>query len=139
MIRKYEFIEHTGDLGFKAYGSTCEELFVNAASAFFEVLVSLESIQERESRDIEVEAPGLDDLMVSWLGELLYLFDTEQLLLRRFEIKSMQRNQLRARVRGEVLDFKRHEIKTGIKAVTYHQLYVRQAKGTWESQVILDL
>ena len=139
MVHKYEYIEHTGDLGFKAYGATCEELFVNAAEALFEVLVCPESIQEKERRTIEVRDPALDGLMVSWLGELLYLFDAEGLLLRRFEIKNMKHDRLRATVWGEVVDLTRHEIKTGIKAVTYHQVYVRQHRGIWQSQVILDL
>ena len=136
---KYEYIEHTGDLGFKAYGSTPEELFVNAAAALFAVLVSAETIEEREKRIVAVTAPALDDLMVSWLSELLYLFDTEGLLLRRFDIKDIKDGSLNATVRGEVLDPARHEIKTGIKAVTYHQLYVRNSNGLWECQIILDL
>ena len=136
---KYEYIEHTADLGFKAYGSSPEELFVNAAAALFAVLVSAETIEEREKRVVAVTAPALDDLMVSWLGELLYLFDTEGLLLRGFQIKSIRDDSLNATVRGEVLDPARHEIKTGIKAVTYHQLYVRNDDGIWECQVILDL
>jgi SHS2 domain-containing protein len=137
--QKYEYIEHTGDLGFKAYGTTREALFSHAAEAFFEALVRLETVQEKEERLIEVEADALDDLMVGWLGELLFLFDTETLLLRRFEITHMKDRSLKATVSGELMDPTRHEIKTGIKAVTYHQLYVRQRAGIWEAQVILDI
>ena len=139
MRQKYEYIEHTGDLGFKAYGTTREALFSHAAEAFFEALVRLETVQEKEERLIEVDADALDDLMVSWLGELLFLFDTETLLLRRFEITHMKNRSLKATVSGELMDPTRHEIKTGIKAVTYHQLYVRQRAGIWEAQVILDI
>lgn len=139
MRQKYEYIEHTGDLGFKAYGTTREALFSHAAEAFFEALVRLETVQEKEERLIEVEADALDDLMVGWLSELLFLFDTETLLLRRFEITHMKNRSLKATVSGELMDPSRHEIKTGIKAVTYHQLYVRQRAGIWEAQVILDI
>jgi SHS2 domain-containing protein len=137
--RKYEYIEHTGDLGFKAYGRTREALFSHAAEAFFQAIISLETIQEKEERLIEVEAAALDELMVGWLSELLFLFDIELLLLRRFEITNMKDCGLKATVRGEVMDPTRHEIKTGIKAVTYHQLYVKQRGGIWEAQVILDI
>lgn len=139
MRQKYEYIEHTGDLGFKAYGTTREALFSHAAEAFFEALVSLETVQEKEERLIEVEAAALDELMVGWLSELLFLFDTETLLLRRFEITHMKDRSLKATVSGELMDPTRHEIKTGIKAVTYHRLYVRQRAGIWEAQVILDI
>ena len=139
MPRKYEYIEHTGDLGFKAYGKTLQELFINAARALFHVLVSPETIEEKEKRGVTVEAAALDELMVSWLGELLYLFDTQGLLLKGFEIKMLTENRLEATVRGEAMDPRRHEIKTGIKAITYHQLYVREENGLWRAQVILDL
>jgi len=137
--KKYEFIEHTADLGFKAYGATLEELFVHAAEAFFEALVAPESVEERKERSIKVGAEALDNLMVSWLGELLYLYDTERLVFKRFQVKRIKDNQLEAIARGEVLDPARHEIKTGIKAVTYHQLYVKKSAGGWEAQVIFDI
>ena len=92
MLKKYEFIEHTADLGFKAYGATLEELFTNAAAAFSEAMVALEDVSEGTERSIEVEADAPDDLMVSWLSELLYLFDTERLLFKRFQVKR-QRGQ----------------------------------------------
>ncbi len=137
--KKFEFIEHTADLGFKAYGASRERLFAHAAEAFFEAIVALESVEERLERSIQVEANGLDNLMVSWLSELLYLYDTDRLVFKSFQIKRIGDNQLEANVRGEVLDLARHEIKTGIKAVTYHQLYVKERVGGWEAQVIFDI
>jgi SHS2 domain-containing protein len=139
MNKTYEFIEHTADLGFKAYGASLEELFAHAAEAFFEALVGLESIKEDMERSIEVEADALDNLMVSWLAELLYLYDTEGLVFKSFQLKRIENNRLNAKVRGELLDPARHEIKTGVKAVTYHQLYVEERGGGWEAQVILDV
>ena len=139
MPKKYEFIEHTADLGFKAYGETLERLFIHAAEAFFEAIVALESIKGKIERSIEVEADMLEDLMVSWLAEFLYLYDTERLVFNSFQIKCIDHSKLEAKARGEVLDPARHEIKTGIKAVTYHQLYVKETEGGWEAQVILDV
>jgi SHS2 domain-containing protein len=137
--KKYEFIEHTADLGFKVYGASPEKLFAHAAEAFFEALVALESVKERIEKSIRAEADGLDNLMVSWLTELLYLYDTERLVFKSFQVKRIEDNQLEANARGEVLDPARHEIKTGIKAVTYHKLYVKERGGVWEAQVILDI
>jgi SHS2 domain-containing protein len=136
---KYEFIEHTADLSFRVYGRTLEELFAHAGEAFFEALIDLEVVEERVEKTIETEAEALDDLMVNWLGELLYLHDTEGFLFKRFEVESISGNRLKARAAGEVLDLSRHEIKTGVKAVTYHQLYVEKREAGWEAQVILDL
>ncbi len=139
MPEKFEFIEHTADLGFRAYAASIEELFVHAAEAFFETILSSESVEERIERSIEVEAGALDELMVSWLDEFLYLYDTEKLVFKRFQIKPIQQNRLEATAWGEIMDPVRHEIKSGIKAVTYHQLYVKKEGGFWEAQVILDV
>lgn len=139
MSEKYEFIEHTADLGFKVYGASLEGLFVHAAEAFFETILSPESVEEKIERSIEVEAGALDELMVSWLDEFLYLYDAEKLVFKRFQIKSIQQDQLRAKAWGEKIDPARHEIKSGIKAVTYHKLYVREREGVWEAQVIVDI
>jgi SHS2 domain-containing protein len=137
--KKYEFIEHTADLGFKAYGASQEKLFAHAAEAFFEAIVALESVEERIERSIQVEAEGLDNLMVNWLSELLYVYDTDRIVFKTFQIKRIEDNQLEANARGEVLDPARHEIKTGVKAVTYHKLYVKERAWGWEAQVIFDI
>ena len=139
MITKYEFIEHTADLGFRAFGATVEALFAHAGEAFFEALVNLETVEERIEKTIEAEAEALDNLMVNWLDELLYLYETEGLLFKRFQVKSIQEYALQVTAAGEVLDLARHEIRAGIKAVTYHQLYVEERGGLWEAQVILDI
>ena len=139
MFAKFEYIDHTADLGFKARGATLETMFVNAAEALFGVLISLNTVFLKEERAVEVNATALDSLLVSWLNELLYLFDAENLLLRGFYIDSMNVRHLEATVRGEFVDPSRHQIKTGIKAVTYHQVYVKQHHGLWEGQVFLDL
>ena len=82
---------------------------------------------------------NLDELMVNWLDELLYMHDTEGLIFKRFLVRSFEKNSLKATASGEVLDPARHQIKAGIKAVTYHQLYVEKRGGLWEAQVIFDI
>ena len=139
MEQKYEFIEHTADLGFKVFGATLEALFAHAAEAFFAALVDPETIKERTERSIRTQAAALDDLMLNWLDEFLYLYDTEGFLFRRFHIQPIRGNHIEASASGEILDPARHEIRAGIKAVTYHQLYVKEKNGLWEAQVILDI
>ena len=139
MLKKYEFIEHTADLGFKAYGASLEQLFAHAAEAFFEAIVTLEHVKEKIERSIKVESDALDNLMVCWLTELLYLYDTERLVFKSFQINRIKDNKLKANAKGEVFNPSRHEIKTGIKAVTYHQLFVKERKGGWEARVIFDI
>ena len=136
---RFEYTEHTADLGFTAYGTTLEELFANAAEALFSVMVPIKTVRRRQKHIVEVQADALDELLVHWLNELLFLSETQGLLFSRFEITFTDPTSLRAVAIGEPLDLSRHQLKAGIKAVTYHQLFVRQKKGLWEGHVVLDL
>ncbi|MEW5802170.1 MAG: archease [bacterium] len=141
--REYEYIEHTADIGVKVFGPTMKDLFENAGKAFFDILTEPESIRPSLKKQVIVENQGQsrewDRLLVAWLSEFLYLFEVEQWLFRECEIQSLQENRLEAVCRGEHYDPDRHEIKTGIKAVTYHQLSVQRVNDLWEATIIFDI
>jgi SHS2 domain-containing protein len=54
-------------------------------------------------------------------------------------VESVGEDGLRARVKGEPFQEGVHVIKTQVKAVTYHQIEVRQEKEGWRARVIFDL
>lgn len=137
--KKFRFLNHTADLGILVYGEDPGELFTNAAEAFFSIITDLHRVGENTERIVRVESSHLEDLMVQWLAELLYIHDVEGLLFKKFSIEELDSGVLKARVRGEPFDESRHVIKTQIKAVTYHQIQVREEKGRWRARVIFDL
>ena len=138
-MKKYKLIDHTADLGIEVYGKDLKELFQNAAEALFEIICDLSKVSESIEKKISVDGEGLEQLMVVWLGELLYIHDMEGVLFRRFEIEEIGDAKVNATAYGEEFSKDRHIIKTEIKAVTYHQIQVRQEKGKWMSRVIFDL
>ncbi len=137
--KKFKLLDHTGDLGILVYGGNLEELFSNAGEAFFDIITDVRRIRESTERIIRVQGPNVEDLMVRWLGELLYVHDVDGLLFRSFSIDELRDGSLKARARGEAFDGKRHIMKTGIKAVTYHQIQVKKEKGRWRARIIFDL
>lgn len=140
---RWEVLEHTADTGIVAYGRDLPELFAAAATGLSALMVDLSTVEERLSRVIEVPAtiPGdYAGLLVDWLSELVYLFDAEHLIFRRFEVEWVSDEGVRATAFGEPVDPQRHVLGTGIKAVTYHALEVaQQLDGTWRAQVIVDV
>jgi protein archease len=138
-MKAYETFDHTADIGIRAFGRTPEEVFIHAAEALFNVLTDLGSIRGRLTREVEVRGSDLEDLLVRWLGELLYLCEGEGYLFQEFSIVQLTPTSLKAAARGERFDPARHEFKTEIKAVTYHQVEVSQKGETWVGKVILDL
>jgi SHS2 domain-containing protein len=138
-LRKFEFIDHTGDMGVRVFGETLSSLFQHAAEALFHIITDTETILEKDSRKISVQAHGLEGLLISWLNEFVYLFDIHGSLFKRFEVLDLHEHFIEAMAYGETMEEGRHPIYRTIKGVTYHQLQVTQAKGGWKAQIIFDL
>ncbi len=137
-MARFEVVDHTADIGLIAYGSTLEEVFVNAAYGMFSLIADLDQVQERIHREIETEAPDQGELLVTWLNELLYFFDAESLLFKRFEILRLDQTWLQAQAFGEKVDPTRHRVKTAVKAATYHLLKLEEGNGL-RAQIIFDV
>ena len=138
----YEYLEHTADAKFRAYGTTLEEAFQNAAVAMFNVMIDTGTISDEVSEKIELTSADLDGLLVDWLSELLYLFEVEQVVFGKFKIDCITENNgeysLSANAFGEPLDLTRHKFDTEVKAVTYNELKVEETMDGWVVQVVVD-
>jgi SHS2 domain-containing protein len=139
MMKRFEILDHTADIGVIVYGENLRVLFENAGEAFFHIITDLRKVRRRVEKRIDIEGESLDRLMVDWLSELLYLHDVENLLFKGFKVDSVGEGGLKAIVKGEPFQEGVHVIKTEVKAVTYHQIEVRQKNGRWRAQVIFDL
>jgi SHS2 domain-containing protein len=139
MKEGFEILDHTADVGIIAYGADLKELFSNAALALFSLITDPESIDEKLHIDLEVRSEDRDSLLVDWLNELIYCFDSKYLLFDRFDIESLTDNALKATCYGEDFDPNRHKIKIGIKAATYHQLRVDADDKGYRARIILDV
>jgi len=135
----YDFLDHTGDVGIRVRADDLKGLFCEAAKALFDIITDLEQVRVNLERTVAVEGTGREELLVAWLNELLYLHDVEGLLFRDFSISSIEPRSLKGVARGEKFHERRHIIKTGIKAVTYHQLEIKEVDGCWQTQMIFDV
>ena len=139
MTKKFEYLEHTGDIGLKIYGATLPELFANAAEGFTSIITEVKKIEPEFRDEIVVKANGLEELLIEWLNRINYLFEVEGKLFAKWDISSLNENQLCAIAEGEIFDAQRHPILHEVKAATYHQLKVEKRKDGWFAQVIFDL
>jgi SHS2 domain-containing protein len=135
----YKTFDHTADLGVEIYGSNLDELFVNAGTTLFDLISGGCGIEENAALPVAVEGNGYEDLMVSWLRELLYLYQVKGYLLSTFIIHELNDSLLRATVRGEQFNVRRHELLREIKAVTYHQLTIEQGHAGWTARIVFDI
>lgn len=138
---KYKIIDHTADIGISVEAQSLGELFVESARAMFDLLIDSrrEYIPSIEV-PLEIEAPAIDQLMVRWLSELLFIFEKRRLVLSKFWIDEISGTKLRGAAKGMKFDSTRHVQKLDIKAVTYHRLEVQKDDfGGWHATVIFDV
>lgn len=130
-------IEHTADTGLVACGKTLEEAFANAAYGMFSIIADLRLVREKESRIVGVSEEDSEALLFEWLNRLIYCFDVETLIFKRFDISEFDGYRLKATCYGEKYDPLHHHIRIGVKSATYHMLEVDKAKN--RVQVIFDI
>ena len=138
-MERYELLDHTADLGIRAFGRTVEEAFANAAFALFDQLTDLDRVEPGLDLPLRLEGADREDLLVRWLGELLFQSEAHGYLFKEFSISHLDQTSLVALARGERYDPSRHLLKTEIKAVTYHQVEVKENEGVFEASVIFDV
>ena len=138
MVKDFEIVNHTADVGIIAYGADMSQAFANAARGLFSLITELDDVAEVLYRDTELTAADEESLLVEWLNELIFLFDVENILFKRFDITQLNNTQLKARSYGEKVDSAKHKLKTGVKAATYHMLKISKGDGC-KVQVLFDI
>ena len=137
-MKKFEYFDVTADIGFRAYGETLNEAFENAGLAIFNIISDTDGITP--SNEISFEITSEDDvsLLYDFLKELLFYHEVEFMLFSEFHVKINDDFHLSATIKGEAINWDKHERKTEIKAITFHKMEVKRTDSV-ELQVIVDL
>lgn len=146
---RFEILDISGDAGIRAFGKDLPELFENAAIGMYSLITDPDGIREVRTLDISLESHSLDGLLVSWLNELIFRFDTYGFLGKKISVSRVSPAEenfsgaasfsISASVSGEEFDPGRHEGKLLIKAATYHRLKIEKKGGRWETELIFDI
>ncbi len=140
MTDRFEFFDHTVDIGVRVYGNSLAELFENAARAMHEALGRLYKPESNLHKSVELHAESAEDLLHDWLADLLYEIEANHILYDDFQFHELTPHRVKATLRGGPIDFARSQTNEEIKAVTYHQLRVEsQPDGSWRAVVIFDV
>ena len=135
----YRIIEHTADIGFEVQGKTREQVFEAAALAFFHIMWKIGHHKENQPEIITVKGNDLQELLVNFLEEFLYLFDAKGLVCSQLKVFSMSDNEIRVKVWLQKFNNKQDQELLTVKAVTYHQLYIGKKNHCWSAQIFLDI
>jgi SHS2 domain-containing protein len=140
-MNKYRLFDHTADIGIEISGKTRKELFANGVAALFDIMLEQNSGngETPTAQNIVVEGNDLEDLLVNFLREALYLFNGRHWVITGCHLSELTRQRIVAQLSGQPYDPQKHEIKTDIKAITYHGLSIKKTKTAWKARVIFDV
>ena len=148
MEHHFEILDIYGDAGIRAFGRDLSELFANAGLGMLSLITDLEAIQEKKQLVISAQGSSLEGLLVSFLNELVFHFDTYGFIGKSISIEGLQAGtpdeggksyRLDASLTGEEFDPDRHKRGLLIKAATYHKLAIEKKDGHWEAGIIFDI
>ena len=138
----YEFLDHTADIKFRAYGKDMNEAYANAALALSAILKNPDEVQGKVEKELETSAEDPKALLYDWLEELLILRDTDRFILHEVEVEITKRESeawyLKAKMWGDILE-NYSELGTDVKAITYHDMEVKEEPNQWMVQVVVDI
>jgi len=135
--KQYRIIEHEADIGFEVYGKTLEEIYRNAAEALFSLIINFKDQVPSEKGKL-IDLKDGDVLLISFLNELLYLWDTEGFIPKEFSLK-VNENRVTGNVIGGIFDPVRDVIVREVKAVTYHAFSISNEDDIYKARFIIDI
>ena len=142
-MKPFELIDHTADVGINVWGATLTELFENAAKGMFSVIAcegsKLQGSNIQKKIEIIENKDSLETVLVSWLSELLYIFNREKICFNSFKIFGLNNNSLKAEAGGVNIDLYQSNLYREIKAITFHNLKIEEDVSGFSCTIIFDI
>ncbi len=119
--------------------SSLEELFAEVTRALCDCITKVDDVMAREARVVELKAASLDELMLTWLRELLAVFATEELVFSQARVTVEDAGAagatLSGRLWGEPFDAARHRLRRPIDTVDPRALQISRNGDRWQTRL----
>lgn len=147
MAKDFEQIPHTADIKIRVFGKTMQDLFRHALIGMFQVVhpqsPQCTRVHDRlvckalpQERIVEITAPDVTALLVDFLSEGLYLSDIYNEAYLDIHIHELTTTRIKATLYGvKITGFDVVELK----AVTYHDIDIKQTNGMWQTDIVFDI
>ncbi len=136
--KDYEIIEHTADIGIKLTGRFLTEILWKAIHATADLLSGGIEIQPKIERGFSTKEENIETALVSILEEIIYLFEKESFLPSMCSVR-IENGVYEIKLKGDIVSAEDIKNGTEIKAVTYHQLKIKEVRNGYEATVIFDI
>ena len=146
-MKDFEQLPHTADIKIRVYGKTMPDLFRNALIGMFQAVrpiapdcrvendrVLCKTLPEK--RDVDVSSIDVQALLVDFLSEALYLSDVYDEAYLDVTIHELTDQRVNSTLHGiKITGFEVVELK----AVTHHDLQIKQVDGVWQTDIVFDI
>ncbi|MCD5396074.1 MAG: archease [Candidatus Pacebacteria bacterium] len=134
MKKYFKILPHKADLQLKVFAPSKEELFLNSMRAMFET-TETKGGEGEVSREIEISTPNLEQLLIDFLSEIIYLSETNNEVYHDIIFEEFSNTYLKGQLKGERI------LKRGVfvKGVTYHNFQVQKKNKHWEATILFDI
>ncbi|NOY99161.1 MAG: archease [Chloroflexi bacterium] len=138
----FEELPHTADWALRVWADDLPGLLAEAARGMYALADARQAEGPRVTRRLEIQAPDAEGLLVDFLGELLYFVESERLAFD--ELNELQVEGFRLQVEGfrlqvEMTGAPLRSIGKEIKAVTYHNLQIKETARGLEVEIVFDV
>lgn len=141
--KQYEYRDHTADIQLHSWGQNLQEAFEYVGLCMFGYMTNLERVEvdEEKTQEFTVEGHDMNSLLFNYLDELLYRFNTDEIVVCDLRILDFDEKLFKVKVhaRGEHFSIKKHLQGTEIKAITYSAMQVLQTATQVDIYVIVDI
>jgi SHS2 domain-containing protein len=125
---------HTADWALEVWAPDLVGLLQQAASGMYALMQARLQAEPREIYRFEIAALDRETLLVTFLSELLYFTQRDDVAFDQFDLVQ-EGERLLAEVAGAPIE----SIAKEIKAVTYHNLAVRETARGLETTIVFDV
>jgi SHS2 domain-containing protein len=135
----YDYFDVEADVGVRAWGRDRAEAFAEAARGVLALGVVPADVEARETRDIRAQAGTVEDLLVAWINECVYVHEIEGFAVHRVAVQRLEDGVVHGVLHGEPLEPARHQLGTVVKGVTHHRVSVTDTATGCDVSVIVDV
>ena len=139
----YKTIDHTADIAIEISGSSLEDLFHTAWQAWYETVLGGLKVHSKVRKNIKLRAATAEELLVNFLGEVNYWLLVKKWIPAKIEQLEFSTGNglliLETVVSGQSLNSDKHELQVEVKAVTFHQMEIKQFCNNFSTRLVFDV
>ena len=143
MVWEYNFFDHTADIAVDVEADTLNELFIASAYAWRDSISDDRKSSQSQERSLVLSENNLEILLVTFLSELNYLYQSESWMMDSIQCIEINKEDDTWKLSIKILgcNFNRNDmkLKSEIKAITYHQMEIKEENGKFSTRIVFDI